>query len=173
MTKDIGLKEPYSGQVQLVSGEIAEDLTYYFATSEQTPSSVALGVLMNKNNTVAQAGGYIIQLMPDTQNEIIDILENRLREIESVTTLLALGHTPESMLEEILTDFDIHFSPEQIPVSFTCNCSKKRMEKALISLGTQEINKLIMEQETIEMNCHFCNSSYQFSVEDLKNIRKA
>lgn len=173
VTKDIGLKEPYSGQVQLVSGEIAEDLTYYFATSEQTPSSVALGVLMNKNNTVAQAGGYIIQLMPDTQNEIIDILENRLREIESVTTLLALGHTPESMLEEILTDFDIHFSPEQIPVSFTCNCSKKRMEKALISLGTQEINKLIMEQETIEMNCHFCNSSYQFSVEDLKNIRKA
>lgn len=173
VTKDIGLKEPYSGQVQLVSGEIAEDLTYYFATSEQTPSSVALGVLMNRNNTVAQSGGYIIQLMPDTQHEIIDILEKRLKEIEPVTTLLAHGHTPESMIEEILTDFDIRFSQEQIPVSFTCNCSKKRMEKALISLGNQEINKLIEEQETIEMNCHFCNSSYQFSVDDLKNIRKA
>ena len=171
--KDIGLKEPYSGQVQLVSGEIAEDLTYYFATSEQTPSSVALGVLMNRNNTVAQAGGYIIQLMPGTQNEVINILEERLRNMDPVTTLLAQGHTPESMLEQILAGFDIRFSSEHIPVSFTCNCSRERMEKALISLGGRDIDQMIKEQESIEMNCHFCNSSYQFSVDDLKKIRKA
>lgn len=171
--RDIGLKEPYSGQVQLVSGEIAEDLTYYFATSEQTPSSVALGVRMNHNNTVAQAGGYIIQLMPDTSDEVISSLEKRLNEIEPVTTLLAHGHTPESMLEKILTGLNPDFAAERIPASFFCHCSKQRMKKALISLGKQEIDKIIKDQETIEMNCHFCNSKYRFTVEDLKNIRKA
>ena len=128
---------------------------------------------MNRNNTVAQAGGYIIQLMPGTQNEVINILEERLRNMDPVTTLLAQGHTPESMLEQILAGFDIRFSSEHIPVSFTCNCSRERMEKALISLGGREIDQMIKEQESIEMNCHFCNSSYQFSVDDLKKIRKA
>jgi len=169
--KDIGLKEPYSGQVQLVSGEIAEDLTYYFAVSEQTPSSVALGVLMNKNNTVAQAGGYIIQLMPDTKEEIIAELEKRLAEVEPVTTLLSKGYTPEDMLKEILEGFDVVFAKERIPASFSCQCSKERMEKALISLGSKEIEDIIKDEEPIEMHCHFCNERYHFSVDELLAIK--
>lgn len=172
VTKDIGLKEPYSGQVQLVSGEIAEDLTYYFAASEQTPSSVALGVLMNKNNTVAQAGGYIIQLMPGTEDDIITRLEEKLKNVEPVTAMLSKGHTPESMLEHLLGEFQPVFAGERIPASFSCNCSKERMERALISLGNQEIQKIIEDDESIEMNCHFCNSHYSFSVEELKQIQK-
>ncbi len=170
VTKDIGLKEPYSGQVQLVSGEIAEDLTYYFAVSEQTPSSVALGVLMNRDNTTAQAGGYIIQLMPDIQDEIITILEQRLREIGPVTAMLEEGHTPESMLEIILAGLDAELSPEHIPASFTCGCSRDRMEQALASLGNQELDRLAEEEETVEINCHFCNTSYSFSTDDLKKM---
>lgn len=169
--KDIGLKEPYSGQVQLVSGEVAEDLTYYFAASEQTPSSVALGVLMNKNNTVAQAGGYIIQLMPGTDEEVITKLEQRLSEIEPVTTLLSKGHTPESMLELILDGFDVVFSEEKIPASFHCNCSKERMKKALISIGKAELEQMIADNEPIEMNCHFCNSFYHFDIQELETIK--
>lgn len=171
--KDIGLKEPYSGQVQLVSGEIAEDLTYYFATSEQTPSSVALGVLMNKNNTVAQAGGYIIQLMPDTKDEIISTLEQRLADIEPVTTLLSNGHTPESMLREILADFDVVFPEQKIPASFSCNCSKERVSKVLISLGTGQLEELIKENEPLELNCHFCNTNYHFDTEELIKIKNS
>ena len=171
--RDIGLKEPYAGQVQLVSGEIAEDLTYYFATSEQTPSSVALGVLMNRNNTVAQAGGYIIQLMPDTNNEIINILEKRLANIAPVTTLLSEGHTPETMLTEILQDFDVSFSDNTIPAFFCCNCSKERLSRALISLGSKELENMISEGKPIEMNCHFCNTDYVFDLEELQQIKNS
>jgi molecular chaperone Hsp33 len=171
VTKDIGLKEPYSGQVQLQSGEIAEDLTYYFATSEQTPSSVALGVLMNKDNTVAHAGGYIIQLMPETGEEVISTLEKRLAEIEPVTSLLSKGYTPEKILEEILQGFEPVFSPEKIPVSFSCSCSKKRLEKVLISLGSKELDNMIEEDEPVEINCHFCNTNYQFTADELREIR--
>lgn len=171
--KDIGLKEPYTGQVQLVSGEIAEDLTYYFAASEQTPSSVALGVLMNRNNTVAQAGGYILQLMPDTSEEVIRTLEERLSCIEPVTTLLSQGYTPEAMLEKILHGFDVVLSPERIPATFSCNCSKERVEKALISLGSRELEEMIQEGESIEMNCHFCNTNYSFDVEELRRIKNS
>lgn len=170
--KDMGLKEPYVGQTVLQTGEIAEDLTYYFAASEQTPSSVALGVLMNKNNTVAQAGGYIIQLMPGTEDDIITRLEEKLKNVEPVTAMLSKGHTPESMLEHLLGEFQPVFAGERIPASFSCNCSKERMERALISLGNQEIQKIIEDDESIEMNCHFCNSHYSFSVEELKQIQK-
>ena len=169
--RDIGLKEPYSGQVQLVSGEIAEDLTYYFATSEQTPSSVALGVLMNKNNTVAQAGGYIIQLMPDTSEEVIQTLEERLTHMEPVTTLLSQGYTPEQMLEKILDGFDVAFSPDTVPAFFSCNCSKQRMERALISLGSSELESILADQEPVEINCHFCNTNYSFDVDELTKIK--
>lgn len=171
--KDVGMKEPYSGQVQLVSGEIAEDLTYYFAASEQTPSSVALGVLMNRNNTVAQAGGYIIQLMPDTGEEVIAVLEERLAKAEPVTTLLSKGYTPESMLEEILEGFEVVFSKERIPAEFKCNCSRERVTKALISLGSQELNNIIQDGEPIEMNCHFCNTSYTFTLDELIRIKNS
>lgn len=169
--KDIGLKEPYSGQVQLVSGEIAEDLTYYFASSEQTPSSVALGVLMNRDNTVAHAGGYIIQLMPGTSETVISTLEERLAKIQPVTTLLSQNCMPEKILEEILDGFEPVFTPERVPVSFFCNCSKERLEKALISLGSKELDNIIKDNESIEMNCHFCNTDYRFTIEELKKIR--
>ena len=167
--KDMGLKEPYSGQTELKTGEIAEDLTYYFATSEQVPSSVGLGVLMNKDNTVRQAGGFIIQLMPFTDDKIIDALEKKLSEITSVTNLLEEGHTPESMLEYILGDFGVEIT-EKIPASFYCNCSKDRVKKAIISIGKKDLNEMIADGKPIEVKCHFCNTAYTFSVEELKEI---
>ena len=167
--KDMGLKEPYVGQTILVSSEIAEDLTYYFASSEQVPSSVGLGVLMNKDNTVRQAGGFIIQLMPFTDDKIIDALEKKLSEITSVTNLLEEGHTPESMLEYILGDFGVEIT-EKIPASFYCNCSKDRVKKAIISIGKKDLNEMIADGKPIEVKCHFCNTAYTFSVEELKEI---
>lgn len=168
--KDIGLKEPYVGQTILVGGEIAEDLTYYYATSEQTPSSVALGVLMNKDNTVKQAGGFIIQLLPGATDEMIDKLEARLGEITSITALLDEGSTPEMILEHILGEFGLEIM-ERIPTRFECNCAKDRVEKALISIGRKELDEMIDDGKTIEVNCHFCNKNYEFTVEELKAIR--
>lgn len=167
--KDIGLKDPYVGQVELVSGEIAEDLTYYYAVSEQTPSSVALGVLMSKDNTVSQAGGFILQLMPGASDEIIDKLEAKLSGITSVTTMLSEGKTPEDILKELLGDLNLEIM-DKMPVQFYCNCSKERVEKALISIGEEEIRSLVLEGEPVEMKCHFCNSAYEFSVEELERI---
>lgn len=167
--KDLGLKEPYVGETELISGEIAEDLTVYFATSEQTPSSVALGVLMNRDNTVAQAGGFIIQLMPDATEEVISHLEQKLTEVTSVSGLLEEGMTPEEILEYIFAGFDLKLL-DKIPTSYYCNCSKDRVEKALISLGAKELDAMISDGEPITMNCHFCDSSYTFSVEELKEL---
>lgn len=167
--KDIGLKEPYVGQTILVTSEIAEDLTYYFATSEQTPSSVALGVLMNKDNTVRQAGGFILQLLPGASEEVISTLENRLKEITSITSLLDAGNTPEMILEHILGDFDLEIL-DKIPTQFACNFSRERIEKALISIGKKELQEMINEGKTIEMNCHFCNKHYPVTVEELKGL---
>ena len=167
--KDMGLKEPYSGQTILQTGEIAEDLTYYFATSEQTPSSVALGVLMNKDNTVRQAGGFILQLLPGASEEVISTLENRLKEITSITSLLDAGNTPEMILEHILGDFSLEIL-DKIPTQFACNCSRERIEKALISIGKKELQEMIDEGKTIEMNCHFCNKNYPVTVEELKGL---
>ena len=167
--KDMGLKEPYSGQVMLQTCEIAEDLTYYFATSEQVPSAVGLGVLMNKNNTVRQAGGFIVQVMPFAEEATIAKLEENVQKIQSVTTLLEQGHTPESLLEQVLDGFDIEIN-DTIPTEFYCNCSKSRVERALISIGRKELNELIQEGKDVELNCHFCNTNYEFSVEELKEI---
>ena len=167
--KDMGLKEPYSGQVMLQTCEIAEDLTYYFATSEQVPSAVGLGVLMNKNNTVRQAGGFIVQLMPFAEEEVISRLEQNVQKISSVTNLLEEEHTPESLLEKVLEGFDMQIN-EKTDTRFHCNCSKERVEKALISIGRKELNEMIQEGKPIEMNCHFCNTNYNFTVEELKEI---
>lgn len=167
--KDMGLKEPYSGQVMLQTCEIAEDLTYYFATSEQVPSAVGLGVLMNKNNTVRQAGGFIVQLMPFAEEDVISKLEQNVQKINSVTNLLEEGHTPESLLEKVLEGFDVQIN-EKMDTRFHCNCSKERVEKALISIGRKELNEMIQEGKPIEMNCHFCNTNYNFTVEELKEI---
>ncbi len=167
--QDVGLKEPYVGQTILVGGEIAEDLTYYYATSEQTPSSVALGVLMNKNNTVKQAGGFIIQLLPGAEDEMIDKLEKKLNEITSITALLDEGKTPEMILEYILGDFGLEIM-EKVPTRFYCNCTKDKVEKALISVGKEELQEMIDDGKPIEVNCHFCNKDYEFTVEDMKEL---
>jgi molecular chaperone Hsp33 len=169
--KDMGLKEPYSGRIELQTGEIAEDLTYYFAASEQVPSSVGLGVLMEKNNTVKQAGGFIIQLMPFTDEEIIEKLEHNLNNISPVTSMLDAGNTPQQMLEILLDGMNPEIT-DTIPASFYCNCSKSRVEKALISIGREELKSMIDDGEEIELHCHFCNTNYVFSIEELKDIYK-
>ena len=170
--KDIGMREPYVGEINLISGELAEDLTYYFAVSEQVPSSVGLGVLMNRDNTVAQAGGFILQLMPDTSDEVITALEKKIANIESVTTMLSNGMTPEDILTEVLGDFGVRIM-DKMETSFSCNCSRERVEKALISVGKDELDKMIEEGQPVELNCHFCNTNYEYSIDDLKRIRKA
>lgn len=170
--KDMGLKEPYSSTTELKTGEIADDLTYYFAASEQVPSSVGLGVLMEKNNTVKQAGGFIIQLMPFTQEEVIEKLEQKLAAIPPVTTMLEEGNTPEQILEIILGDMGLEIT-DTMPTQFRCNCSKERVEKVLISLGKKELQSLIEEGKDVELNCHFCNTNYSFTIEELKKIKES
>lgn len=169
--KDMGLKEPYVGQTVLQTSEIAEDLTYYFANSEQVPSSVGLGVLMSKDNTVEQAGGFIIQLMPFAEEAVIVQLEENLKEITSVTTLLSQGKTPEDLVEILCKGLDPVIN-DKMDTGFYCNCDKNRVEKALISIGRKEIQEMIEEGQDIEMKCHFCNTAYVFSVEDLKCLAK-
>lgn len=167
--KDLGMKEPYSGQTMLQTCEIAEDLTYYFATSEQVPSAVGLGVLMNKENTVRQAGGFILQLMPFAQERIIAGLEKKLKEVTSVTAMLDAGNTPEQILENLLGEFGLEIN-DTAPTRFACNCSKERVEKAVISIGKRELKEMIHEGKPIEVNCHFCNTNYTFTVEELKEM---
>lgn len=169
--KDMGLKEPYVGQTVLQTGEIAEDLTYYFATSEQVPSSVGLGVLMNKDNTVRQAGGFIIQLMPFAEDRVLSRLEENLVQIKSVTSMLDAGDSPEKILERLLGNLDLEIQ-DKIPMRFYCNCDRHRVEKAIISIGEKEIKDMIAEGRPITVNCHFCNEDYTFSVEELKHILK-
>lgn len=167
--KDLGLKEPYLGQCALQTSEIAEDLTYYFATSEQVPSCVGLGVLMNLDNTVKQAGGFIIQLMPGASEEVITKLEENIKKVTSVTHFLDEGLIPEEILGKLLGDLDLEIM-DKLPGKFACNCSKDRVAKALMCIGKKEIQSLVEEGKPIEMNCHFCNTSYEFDVEELKEI---
>ena len=167
--KDMGLKEPYVGQTQLQTGEIAEDLTYYFAASEQVPSAVGLGVLMNKDNTVRQAGGFIIQLMPFAEEGVIARLEENLAKVASVTALLEEGNSPAGMLQILLDGMDPEIT-DTSEVFFRCNCSKERIERVLISLGKEELSDMIQEGEPIEVNCQFCNKSYSFTVDELKTL---
>lgn len=167
--KDLGLKEPYTGTCELVSGEIAEDLTYYFASSEQTPSSVGLGVLMTKDNTVNVAGGFIIQLMPDATEETISIVEEKISTIKSVTSMLENGLDPEGIINLILGGLDPEIL-DKMPVRFYCNCSKERVSKALIAIGRKELDNIIEEKEPIEVKCHFCNKAYNFTVDELKKL---
>ncbi len=167
--RDMGLKEPYVGQCELQTGEIGDDLTYYFATSEQVPSSVGLGVLMDKGNTVRQAGGFIIQLMPFTSDEIIDRLEAKLSEVKSVTTMLDGGMTPEQILEELLGEFGLEIN-DTIPTRYHCSCSRERIEKALISIGKKDLQAMIDEGEPIEVGCQFCDKKYQVTVDELRGL---
>lgn len=169
--RDMGLKEPYVGETDLITGEIAEDLTYYFAKSEQIPTAVGLGVLMNKENTVRQAGGFIIQLMPFAEDSVIDELEKRINEISSVTSMLEDGLSPEGILEKILEPFGVEFT-DTVPTAYKCNCSRERVTKALISVGRKELESMIDEGKDVELNCHFCNTNYTFSIDDIKKLIK-
>lgn len=170
--KDMGLKEPYASTVTLQTGEIADDLTYYFAASEQIPSVVALGVLMNRDNTVRQAGGFIVQLMPFTSEEVIGRLEEKLTKIASVTELLEAGKTPEALLETVLGEFGLEIT-DRMPAGFRCDCSRERVEKVLLSLGEKELREMISEGKEVELHCHFCNRNYAFSAEEVERLIKA
>ena len=169
--KDMGLKEPYVSQVLLGTSEVAEDLTYYFASSEQVPSAVGLGVLMSKDNTVKQAGGFIVQLMPFADEEVINKLEERVNNISSVTEMLEKGMTPEDILKEVMGDMDVEFT-DKIETGFVCNCSKEKIAKALASISKKDMDEIINDGKEIEVKCDFCNTTYKFSVEELQTLRK-
>jgi len=169
--KDIGLKEPYSGAVRIKTGEIAEDIAFYYAVSEQVPSAVALGVLMNKDNTVRESGGYFIQLMPDCPDEIITGLEKKISSMPAATDLLRNGQTPESILTDILGEYGFRIL-EKVPASYRCDCSRERVTRALIAMGSTELQKMIDDGKPVTLNCHFCNADYVFTVEELKKILK-
>ncbi len=164
--KDIGMREPYAGKIELVTGEIAEDLTYYFAQSEQTPSAIGLGVLVETDTSIRRAGGFIIQLLPDATDEMIDRLEKKLATIPYVSDLLDMGATPEDILHMILGDFDLKIM-DKIPTTFYCNCTRERVEKALISIGKDELEKIIREDKKANLHCHFCSKEYDFNEEQL------
>lgn len=167
--KDLGLKEPYCGQVPLLSGEIAEDITYYFAKSEQVPSAVALGVLVDRDRSVKQAGGFIIQMMPGASEEIISTLEERLKKTDSITKLLESGKTNEDILNLLAEGMEPKIL-SQIPTVFKCDCSKERVEKALLTIGKKEIAKIIEETGQTTLHCHFCNKNYTFNKDELLNL---
>lgn len=169
--RDLGLKEPYIGTCELVSGEIAEDLTYYYALSEQTPTSVSLGVLMNRNNTVAQAGGYMLQLMPGTSDELAAALEEKINSAPSITAWLDQGLSAEDILHRLLDDQGFEVL-EKKPVRFACDCSRQKMESVLIGLGRHELLDLMLSRETVEVHCDFCNTNYRFTRPELKELFK-
>lgn len=169
--KDMGLKEPYVSQVPLGTSEVAEDLTYYFASSEQVPSAVGLGVLMSKDNTVKQAGGFIVQLMPFADEEVINKLEERVNNISSVTEMLEKGMTPEDILKEVMGDMDVEFT-DKIETGFVCNCGKEKIAKALAGISKKDMDEIINDGKEIEVKCDFCNTTYKFSVEELQTLRK-
>ena len=166
--QDMGLKEPYVGQTPLISGEIAEDLTYYFANSEQVPSSVGLGVLVAKDAVLA-AGGFIVQLLPFASEETITKLEENLKEITAVTSHFAEGKSAEDLINLIARDMDPQIT-DTVETKFYCNCDKDRVQKALVSLGKKELQSLIDEGRDVTLNCGFCNTDYTFSVEDCKKL---
>ncbi len=167
--QDLGLKEPYIGQTILETSEIAQDLTYYYMNSEQIPSSVGLGVLMDKDNTVRCAGGFIIQLMPFAEEATIDKLEQNLKQVSSVTELLSQGCTAEDLLEILLGNLGLTIR-DTIPARFHCNCSKERVEQAVVSIGRKDIKEMIEEGKDIEVKCHFCNTAYNFTIDELEEI---
>ncbi|GGA48418.1 Hsp33 family molecular chaperone HslO [Psychrobacillus lasiicapitis] len=167
--KDLGMRDFFTGQVPITSGEIAEDFTYYFAVSEQVPSSVGLGVLVNPDNTILAAGGFIIQLMPGADDETITIIEEHLNKMEPVSKLIEKGLTPEELLFEILGKENVQIL-STMPVAFECNCSKERFGSAIISLGESEIREMIAEDGGAEAHCHFCMEKYNYSVDELESF---
>lgn len=167
--RDIGMKEPYNGQTHLVSGEIAEDLTYYYATSEQIPSSVGLGVLVDQEARVRQAGGFIIQVMPFAEETVIDQLEASLQKVDSITDLMEQGMNPEDLLQHLLGGLDLEVT-DRMETQYYCNCSRERVFKAIASIGRKDLEEMVADREPIEVNCQFCGSHYCFETEDLEQL---
>lgn len=168
VTKDLGLKEPYRGSVPIISGELGEDFTYYFASSEQTPSAVGVGVLVDVDGSVLHAGGFIIQLLPGLSDEEITRLETALGGLPHVTALLDQGETPEEILRWVVgDDLTVH---ETLPVGFACPCTEERVEQSLISIGEAELQSLIDEDGQAEVQCHFCNEKYTFNKPRLEKL---
>ena len=167
--KDIGMREPFIGQSPIVSGELGEDFTYYFAVSEQTPSSVGVGVLVNGDDSILAAGGFILQIMPGAQEETISFIEDRLQKIPPVSTLIEQGLSPEELLYAVLGGDKVKVL-ETMDVQFNCTCSRERIESVLISLGKTELEQVREEEEETEVHCHFCNERYKFSKEDITNL---
>ncbi len=172
ITKDLGMKEPYNGCIPLVSGEIAEDITAYYAISEQIPTVCALGVLVNPDLSVKAAGGYIIQLLPAAGDDVIEKIEKGMKDIPSVTAMLSSGETPHSILKRALSEFEVEVLYEH-DVYYKCNCSKERIETALITLGTEELNKMADELPEVEVKCHFCDKAYKFSPNEVRFLAKS
>ena len=171
VVKDIGMRDFFTGQIPIVSGELGEDFTYYFSSSEQVPSSVGVGVLVNPDNSILAAGGFIIQLMPGTDDETITKIENHLKAMPPISKQIEKGLTPEELLEEILGDEPIKFL-ETMPVSFTCPCSKERFGDAIVGLGADEIQDMIEEDGQAEVHCHFCNEKFIFTKDELEELKK-
>ena len=168
--KDLGLKEPYSGQVPIVSGEIAEDITNYLATSEQTPSVCALGVLVNPDLTCAEAGGFMIEVLPFAPDEAIDVIENNIRAMQSVTQMLSGGMSAEDIAMKALEGLEPNVL-DDFDVRYHCDCSRERVERALISLGEEQLRDLAQEENT-EVKCHFCDKAYNFSSDEIEKLLK-
>lgn len=169
VVKDLGLRDYFTGQVEIVSGELGDDFTYYLVSSEQVPSSVGVGVLVNPDNTILAAGGFIIQLLPGTDEETISTIEKQLSQIEPISKLIQKGLTPEEILEEVLGQKPDVL--ETMPVKFHCSCSKDRFETAILGLGKKEIQDMIEEDGKAEAVCHFCNEKYLFTKEELEELR--
>ncbi len=169
VSMDLGLKEPYNGQVEIQTGEIGDDLAYYYTVSEQTPSAVGLGVMVNVDSSVRHAGGFIIQIMPDADEETISAIESKVAEAEPVTTMMDEGMSPEDMLAYFLGDLDLRIMERQ-PVRYYCGCSKDRVAGALAAISTADLEEIINDGEAIEVKCYFCNSAYDFSIDELKEI---
>lgn len=167
--KDIGLKNPYIGTVEIVSGEIAEDFTYYFAVSEQTPSVVSLGVLVNPDGSVNKSGGFIIQLMPDYSEEIVQYIENRISDMPSITKLMEMGKSPKQIIEMIFEEYELQITNKR-EIEYQCDCSRERFMQGIMSLGKEEIESIINEDESAEVLCHFCNNKYDFTKEELQDL---
>lgn len=166
---DLGLKEPYSGQVEIQTGEVAEDLAYYFTVSEQLPSAVGLGVMVDTDSSVKHAGGFIVQLLPDASEDVIELLEKKLANLEPVTTMMEQGMTPEEMLLHIFEGVDIEFT-ERHDVKFYCDCSKEKVKRALAAISDKDLQDIVNDDEDIEVKCYFCNTAYKFSIADIKDI---
>ncbi|MBS2967287.1 Hsp33 family molecular chaperone HslO [Metabacillus sp. KIGAM252] len=170
VVKDLGMREHFTGQVPIVSGELGEDFTYYLVSSEQVPSSVGVGVLVNPDNTILASGGFVVQLLPGAEEETIAKIEERLTAMEPISKLIEKGLSPEQILDEVLGEGNAKIL-ETLPVSFQCQCSKERFGSAIISLGTKEIDEMIEEDGQAEAQCHFCNEIYIFSKEELEELK--